>query len=484
MNESLGVAVAILLVTAVIAQPIALYALVLAIALGAIALSVGLAKGIPLPQPSRLILLAYAVLLMSGLLSGGLALQDLARPSFYDTDGRIILYYLPVVLLATVRIGPRGMRTFASFLAFAGALISLMLALWALDLDAGVFSRAGLFTGLVNHKTAAGTAYLVISIALLALGKAMGKKHYVALSLSVFAASMATGSRQVLVGLLSLVVLSLLTRTGVRRLLTPTALAVLAVAAALAVPMLLPNTAERVSRIFQDEPGEAISIQLSRPGWSPDRSISAVVAGGAEFNLLGRLAYNKRATELATDSLLVGAGFGRYNDILNPDCLSVDFSPAICLRGGQRIDSTANAHNSILHFMSEIGAVGTFLILLFWLRLFQAVLEKSDQAEDPAVVGMGVAAQSAILMLPGSSLLGHALGAPGLGIPILTLAALTLAAQEGSPRLSRPPAPRHMRRHTRTQLRPETSMRPPRQMRGETPSQAIVAHHKTNNYDQ
>jgi O-antigen ligase len=151
-------------------------------------------------------------------------------------------------------------------------------------------------------------------------------------------------------------------------------------------------------------------------------------------NLVIRVYLWKYALQLAANSPLIGAGFGRFNDSY-PDFRGVrhwvwlmvdgekNLGSGIKWEGRQLMVSTGNAHNSYLHITAETGLMGLTLFLALWRSIWVAC--QSDRipacASDPLLCAYAIGCQSIVVSLLVAALAGHALVAPTGGILSMTL---------------------------------------------------------------
>ncbi len=371
--------------------------------------------------------------LASGFASGGVNLASLTNVQFFSTDGRVFFYYIPLLLGLSGRV-PNNAIAITRWVLIGLSIFTLVLfAVWVVGIQKELLGGAR-FSGLINHKTSAGTAFFSVAVVLIYLG--MKRRDHISLALgyAMVIPGVCSTSRQALLGVVAvLLYLMTLVRFQVRVLLVIGVIVVGTIGGLLGGEQGM----ERIQRVFSTSTIDAIQAQWRMNGWRPVRSEEddankdlaqqLDLTAGGEWNLVGRILFYKRAVELFQESPTVGVGFGRYNDPIDgyiPEKGRGFFALAV---GSHNNYLEKNAHNSYLHLLAEQGILGLGVCLYIWFLIWRTLRRKgNNQVNDRAMIFIH-ASLLPIAMLPLSSLLGHALAAPQVGIPITTCAAIALA---------------------------------------------------------
>ena len=142
-------------------------------------------------------------------------------------------------------------------------------------------------------------------------------------------------------------------------------------------------------------------------------------------NVVTRFLYYQRAFDDFVQSPIVGTGFGRFNDQLKiysgvPHLLYF-------ATGGSFVNSDEHAHNSYLHFLAEGGIVGLGLMLGVWIALFRWI---KAQKKIFAVGSFGDCfahgIQACIVLEFLMSFTEHMMGTAVSSLTVLTMSALFL----------------------------------------------------------
>jgi hypothetical protein len=373
-----------------------------------------------------LLVCAYGYLLFSGFIFGGVNLQTLVNPEFYTTDGRVLFYYLPLLLGSIVQINPNKIDKYIRLLVVICLFILFLNALWLVGLFKDQLGGY-LFTGLIDHKTSAGAYFSLLAIFFIIYGAYVRNRNLIILGIIMFVPVLLSGSRQVLLSIASLsVYFAIKYKLDVRYF----AAMALGFAALFAMPSIAPNSYERISRIFEGTPLRAVEEQWQLEGYDPseDLALQLNLSAGGEWNLVGRILFYKRAVDLFWESPIFGIGFGRYNDPLT-EC-ALQLGKLLCvMEASDTYFLEKNAHNSYLQYLSELGIIGFVLFLILWIVIFFGIrrgIRLSTQNSQKKTEAYFQACEAVFFTLPVSALFGHAYGAPQVGIPILSVIGIGL----------------------------------------------------------
>jgi O-antigen ligase len=351
---------------------------------------------------------------------GSVSPGDLATPRFFSGDGRIFLYYLPLLLFSVITATRRDLMAGISLLKVLAVACFGLMCVWVIS-PRGL-STSKFFTGFISTHTAAGTFFGAIATSLLIYGV-----HLRSLRIAVFGAlallpTVASGSREAMLSIIAVAGWYVIITRRFRLAVGLMAAGLVGIAA---LPVISPSAYARTKVLVAPETWSRIQhIIKSTP--SPMGFVKSEGGSEGEVNALNRILFWLYAAGRIEASPIVGIGFGRLNDI------GVQLTPyaGVAKLGfsGVKVLNTANAHNSYLQLLAENGIVGLALLLSVWLvcylRLGALAKRMSMDKEIQAFCVMG---QSVIIFTLSSSMVGHALGAPAIGFPVLAVTGLALA---------------------------------------------------------
>lgn len=377
---------------------------------------------------SALVLANYGLWLTSGLLTGSVSLQALTSEDFWSGEGRIFLYYLPIIGLGTLSFGGSQLNFFyqtCKVLIFAGlCLLSVSVLTNNPGLSMGGDSGR-MFVGLMTSHTGAGTFWASITLFMLIVGMHTDNRGDFVWGFLALMLVLATDSRQSFVSLFAAVIWYCFRQ----RRLGP----ILGLAALVAIAVLLAGFTNSMRHRWTE-------LKDTR---TLDRVIETLkhIDGASELTLLGSDTDNFNidarvylwgySLDLIKKSPFVGIGYGRFND---QDRIFRGLNGYFFVQTGgtmshseqndiqaNAIVNPGNAHNSYLHIFAENGIVGLFLLLFLWWNLYQhlesgrlpyGALNRFEQ-------GCLFAFQALLISALVGALFGHALASPALGVVVM-----------------------------------------------------------------
>lgn len=366
--------------------------------------------------------------LASGLLVGGVSLGDLLTPGYYQEEGRIFLYYLPLAYFSVAVARRDSLGAFTKGAQLLAYLSGILLLIWLIFSPAQLSrGSAGIFVGLMTSHTGAGTVFGALAVFLILSGLSSGNRQRVVAGAIAGAALMATESRQGIVALLAVLAWYVMAHGRVR-----TKGRVVLVGAALVALLITitPASYQRLVRVLRPEAVSTIVRTLETSDWEPGDL--RTIDDNEDVNVLTRMLYWGHAYRLFARSPLFGVGFGRYND---EGVQFVRVLPGVTLGlSGTKRTELESAHNSYLQVAAEVGLLGLGLLLLMWARIFKRLGRAAlDFAADREVSAYFVAARGVVLFTLVGALFGHALAAPAIGFTVLSIAGLGLAVSRSEP---------------------------------------------------
>ncbi len=401
--------------------------LLLALGVAAGAFYVRISSELRIDRLGAVVALNFLYWLFSGLLIGGIQPADFVSPSFFQGDGRIFVYYIPLLFFSVVAVSRRDIDQAVLLVAAMAVAVLLLLVVWA-PTKLGPLSggKAGLFFGLLTSHTGAGTFFGFLSVFLTIYGIERRHRWYILLGgLSVLPV-FASASRATLVGMALVGAWYLWRRRNVRTLAAAALAGIIVIAS---MPFVAPHTWNRTAAVFSWSLIQNARQAVSGSTWQPGEEQEFK---GKEFNVLSRLLFYAYASRRFFESPLIGIGFGRYND--HGLTMSGAKGYLYVATGGDRKISVANAHNSVLHVAAENGILGLFLLGWLWVAMYRRLGRAGDLlTADGNLKAYLTACQGLILFTFAAAMFGHSLAAPSVGIPVLTLVGLGIAYHRSNP---------------------------------------------------
>lgn len=397
------------------------FILLLALAVSAFFFIALLGRRLTVDKAGLLALANYAFWLGSGLIVGAVAFTDLGNSEFVDGDGRVFIYYLPLLVFSVYTTRERDLKSSAKIVSWVAVTTLFLVLLWLAFRPSLLTLHGSNFLGTMTHHTGAGTFFSVVAIFLLITGHVAHRRAPIMLGTGMLLAVVLSGSREAMVALLA-VALWYLAKTRRFRL----AASVLGISVVLAgmMPIIAPHTFERTARLVAPETVEAVLDQIGSARWEPGKQTNLE---GESVNILSRILFWSYATRRFLQSPVVGIGYGRFND---PNLEFVGAEGLLYVAtGGDKIFSVLSAHNSYLHVLSESGLIGLALLMGLWGTMYRRLGKGADLAGDDQTKAYFVACQGLVVFATVAALFGHALAAPSIGIPALALVGCGLSYQ-------------------------------------------------------
>ncbi|TWT52129.1 O-antigen ligase family protein [Allorhodopirellula solitaria] len=362
---------------------------------------------------SRLTLLLLCALMytaLSGLMTGGVLPSDFATVEFYAGEGRLFLYYLPFLALASLSVPRAHLRTLERFGQMI-ILVTLPLALLAM-----VTAQDALPTFLTRSHHGPGGVYGVLCLFFLVQTAATRRWMPGVWAILALLPVVAASSRTAIVAIAASFVFVVIYQ---KNFWLATRLAVVGMILAAIASFVSPTNAERMVSVLRPETYEAVREHYQTARWQPGNELSedmALSSADAEWNVLGRVSMSKHAFLQFLDSPLIGSGFGRFNDL---DARTGYRGLYYINTQPYRTIHHLTAHNSYLQLLAELGVIGTSLYLGFWcaafIRLERAKRMRGPQGREHR--WFYLACQSIIVFLFASGFVSHSLAAPAFGLP-------------------------------------------------------------------
>lgn len=366
---------------------------------------------------------AFCVLLLYvfgwGLMTGGFSLSNLAQPKFYGGEGRIVIAYLPMLLIFAA---PRNL--------FSEENINrIFRILFRLVLISAVLSAAGLAHQMFGSHHAAGYAsgsMLIIYICLYAEEKQRWQVIGIVAALLML---MFANSRTTMVGLAFAFALYYRTQLFRPKIIFGAGLTLVAMVYLWSI--VSPDSFARFSVLFNPELWHTIREQISAASVVDNPDTGNVERAGAEYNILTRIILWVRAVWFFKHSPLLGIGSFRYND----DSLYLtDVLPGIDVGASDMpLDLTvATAHNSFFHILAEGGLVGLVLYLLPWVLILLTLRRRPKRTQlQRALTKMSFIM---IMFMMFGALTGHLLASPSITLWVTFITGLALRLTAGKTR--------------------------------------------------
>lgn len=369
-----------------------------------------------------IVVLNYIYWMVSGYFSGALSVGGIFSLKFIAGDGRIFVYYAPLIIFSPFIFDETHLAAVYRLLVVVAGGVLFMAMLWI----GGVVFHDRNFEMFFTHHSAAGIFLAGITLFLFIRGQEQNKIIYTLLSALMACAVVLAGSRAAMIGLM-LGGLWYLAASG--RIGTTVLIAAFGVIMFVGLASFSPWGIERTAELFHPDTIEAIDRAAESDGWDPTVEKAY---GGPQWNVYWRVVFWKRGVDLFVQSPLVGVGFGRFNDG-NVIFSGVPNVVSMATRG-EPILNVIQAHNSVLQFLSEIGIFGLFLILSVWYAIYhKAKAISSTSAPGSISYCYAMAVRASIIVVFSASFFGHTLGAPAIGVFITSMSAFICQFERRAP---------------------------------------------------
>jgi O-antigen ligase len=369
-----------------------------------------------------LVLLNYLYWFLSGFLVGALTLSIVTSPSFYTGEGRIFVYYIPLLFFSVYTARRRDLRFIERFLVWTAIASLPLFAFWTVtgaSFLAG--GKARNFFGFLTSHTGAGTFFATIFLFLVICGLESKRRSLTLLGVAMLLPIFGSASREALVGLLAAGGWYVWQNLKAR---TVAYILIIGAIGIISLPFAAPHTYNRTVSAMSPETMGAIQDVVATAKWEPGLLTDL---DPEQHNILIRFLYWKYSLRLAGESPLFGVGFGRWNDI-DVQIERVGSHLVGLGMSGKRVTEVHHAHNSYLHVLAETGLLGLALLAWLWLILLRRVRRGIARHADSRDVCAYLKACEAIVVFSlVAALFGHALASPSLGIPALTIVGIGIS---------------------------------------------------------
>lgn len=368
-----------------------------------------------------LTILNYFYWLLSAFLVGSISPYDLLNPEIYSGEGRIFIYYLPLLIFIFLPVKLRYIESLVPvFKVFAIMSLVLFLIWRTTGLSAISGGRAGNLYGFMTSHHASGAMFSIIALMLIVNGLYKGNRQTLFLGVATLLPMFASASRSSVLGLLAVSLWYIARRQSFKTLLLSTLTLSLLLST---VPVVAPHMYERTVGILNTETIDDIVSTIGASNWEP--GLEKEIEGTAQ-NVLSRALFWGYAYKKFIDSPFFGIGFGRWNDT-DLEYEGRQGVSYVATEGNKRF-SVGNAHNSYFHLLAESGVLGLILMLNLW-RLIYVRLRRYQHMcrEEPMSYGYYEACQGLMIFALTGSLFGHWMAAPAIGLPVMVLVGMALA---------------------------------------------------------
>ncbi len=367
-----------------------------------------------------IILLNYTLWIISGLIIGGIEFSmDIGTLKEYlEGEGRIFLYYLPLIYFSLVYANFRNIKFMDKILYSVVFISFLFVILWSLGIGKEILSIGKDFSGLITSHTAAGTFFgtIFLYIFLKALRK-NERKDYI-ISLIAFIPLFLSASRQAILAVITVIFLYFIFEKQLKKFLF-----LFLVLCVIGIAGSETRGVERFKSLISYEFFSLVPLTIERiEPYKIDKSLARDLSDNeAITNALNRIILWGKAVLDFKSSPLIGIGFGRYNDKDLDFCGIPQFIYIAC-SAKENVYDVTSAHNSYLHFLSELGILGLITNMLIWIHLIRT-LNKFERNFQKYSIYFSIAKYIVVFTLI-NAFFGHALAAPAIGFVSLSIIGL------------------------------------------------------------
>ncbi|MBI3610003.1 MAG: O-antigen ligase family protein [Nitrospirae bacterium] len=345
-------------------------------------------------------MLIFCVLLLSYLMSG----QDISKLfsyAFIRYNGSIFFCFVPLLALLFLRVNTVTLARVFFFMTFLMSAVICLLGLLEFFAGRSTFllkdDGIGLmFVGLNRTHNATGSITALLGIAALVftvfVEESRVRFRYLIYALVFYTALMLTLSRGSLMAffLAACFLFACAKLKFKKKILLP--IAALLITSAVMTP--ITHSLDRVKALFNDQfyrsdqtNAYRVASLISPPITNQLETLRILCDPRYPLDRNNTAKYRKLLTEYAIElfkeSPIIGIGFGRFDDsILSQVGFSGKKHWVYLATSGEPVSTDCNAHNSYLHFLAEIGLVGTLIIVGFWLKILADLYEGIRVAAD------------------------------------------------------------------------------------------------------
>ncbi|WP_457623729.1 O-antigen ligase family protein [Persephonella sp.] len=337
---------------------------------------------------------------------------------YLEGEGRIFLYYLPLIYFSLVYANFRNIKFMDKILYSVVFISFLFVILWSLGIGKEILSIGKDFSGLITSHTAAGTFFgtIFLYIFLKALRK-NERKDYI-ISLIAFIPLFLSASRQAILAVITVIFLYFIFEKQLKKFLF-----LFLVLCVIGIAGSETRGVERFKSLISYEFFSLVPLTIERiEPYKIDKSLARDLSDNeAITNALNRIILWGKAVLDFKSSPLIGIGFGRYNDKDLDFCGIPQFIYIAC-SAKENVYDVTSAHNSYLHFLSELGILGLITNMLIWIHLIRT-LNKFERNFQKYSIYFSIAKYIVVFTLI-NAFFGHALAAPAIGFVSLSIIGL------------------------------------------------------------
>lgn len=397
-----------------------------------------------------LVVVNYAYWLISGIVVGAMNENTFLSYKFWSEEGRIFLYYVPLLAFLIMRLPSRVHNYIIKLISFIAGTSLILLLIYVLSSgEYFTFKDTTVFVGTLTSHTGAGSFFGGVSIFLILYGVMCRKKKLTILGLLMILPTVATISRQAVVAMVGTMVWFMFSTRKIKELkrfrsyfIKISAILIIIILFAVSI---FPHNIRRFSEMFSRDVYSTILQTMKYSDWEPGKRKAA---GGIDWkynNIQTRVLLWDYAVQKFISSPIVGIGMFRYNDtdlkfsgipfLVYPATEGVLYHSAQIEMNPKEtvILSPGNAHNSYLHILAETGVIGLALMFLLWKAMYMR-LNRLFYSKDISLKAFSTANRGLLVYTLLGAFWGHALAAPSIGILVSTLTAVSLNAQRNGNR--------------------------------------------------
>lgn len=406
----------------------------LLVAMGVIYIS--LAKNNPIDMVGIILIANILYWISHGFIVDALDLKTFVDPKFYGGEGRIFLSIVPLFAFCCCIFKVWDLKISIKIL-YAVAIASLIIYFIWLVTHTSMLSGAGHpdeFHGFLSSHTGSGTFFGTIAIFFIIYTAERQRLVEFCIALLLLGPVLSSGSRESLVGVMA----ALMWYWGVKRK-HPKIMVAICLGVVLLIPVAGSLSNKSYNRTFGLISWDTVDgiLKQAKVGinsdwqigdWSPETDTGNLESG--DVTTLVRIMLWVYASKRFLDSPFIGMGWGRFND---SQLVMLDLPLVKTAAEGNKVFSTANAHNSYFQLLSESGIFGFLLYVSVWIMIYFRSL-KAEYLFKPfqQIRAYYVACQGIVVYIMFCALTGHALASPSVMVPVTTILGVGLAFYRNS----------------------------------------------------